>query len=58
MARRKRKARIRIRQSAKLVNKNDKTRVHKPDTTRYPRMNAQMPRTTGVVFKVKIKKKQ
>lgn len=58
MARRKRKARIRIKQSAKLVNKNDKTRVHKPDTTRYPRMNAQMPRTTGVVFKVKIKKKQ
>ena len=58
MARRKRKSRIRIRQSARLVSKTDKTMVHKPDTTRYPRMNAQMPRTTGVVFKVKIKKKQ
>lgn len=57
MTRRKRKARIRIKQSAKLVNKNDKTRVHKPDTTRYPRMAAQMPRSVAPTFKIKIRRK-
>lgn len=57
MARRRKKARIRIRQSAKLVNKNDKTRVHKPDTTRYPRMAAQMPRSLAPTFKIKIRRK-
>lgn len=57
MARRRRKARIRIRQSAKLVSKTDKTRVHKPDTTRYPRMNAQIPRSLAPTFKIKIRRK-
>lgn len=55
--RRKKRARIRLSQSAKLVNKNDKTRVQKPDTTRYPRMNAQMPRSLAPTFKIKIRRK-
>lgn len=49
---------IKFSQRARLVEKNDKTRVAKPDTTNYPRMRAQMPRTVAPVFKVKIRKKQ
>lgn len=51
-----RRVRIRIRQKA-LVQKKDKTRVSLPDTTSYPRMAAQMPRDNGVVFRVKLKRK-
>lgn len=57
MTRRKRKSRIRIRQSAKLVSKTDKTRVQKPDTTRYPRMKARPPADVGATFRIKIKRK-
>ena len=53
----KRKGKIKISSSARLVEKNDATRVAKADTSAYPLMQAQMPRSTGVVFKVKIKKK-
>lgn len=53
---RKRRGKIRIKQRA-LIQRKDKTNVARPDTTRYPRMAAQMPRTTGTVFKVKIKRK-
>lgn len=52
------KGKIKIRKSVRLVHKNDATRVEKPDTANYPRMQAQMPRTVGTVFKVKIRKKQ
>ena len=55
---RKRKGKIKISSSARIVEKNDATRVAKPDTANYPRMQAQMPRTVGTVFKVKIRKKQ
>ena len=55
---RKRKGKIRISTSARLVNKKDKTRVNRPDTTGgYPRMQTQMPRSNGMVLKVKVKRK-
>jgi len=55
----KRRGRIRIKESAQLVHKNDKTRVSK-DTiggSKVPRMETQMPRNAGATFKVKIRKK-
>jgi hypothetical protein len=56
---RKRKGKIKISTSARLVNKKDKTRVNRPDTTGggYPRMETQMPRSNGMVLKVKVKRK-
>lgn len=53
----KRRGKIKIKQRA-IIQKKDNTNVVRPDTTRYPRMSAQMPRTAGAVFKVKLKKKQ
>lgn len=52
----KRKAKIKIKQSAEIVHKNDATRVERQNIDTIPRMKAQMPRTNGVVLKVKIKK--
>lgn len=54
---RKRKGKIKISSSACIVEKNDVTRVSKPDTANYPRMQAQMPRSNGMVLKVKVKRK-
>lgn len=54
---RKRKGKIRISSSATLVAKNDKTRVAKNSAAQYPHMMAQMPRSNGMVFKVKVKHK-
>lgn len=54
---RRRKRRIKISSSARLVQKNDATKVAKRDTTNYPRMQAQMPRSNGMVLKVKVKRK-
>ena len=52
----KRKFRIRFKQRARIIEKNDATRVaHRVDTI--PKMNAQMPRTVAPVFRIKIKKK-
>lgn len=53
----KRKAKIKIKQSAKIVHRNDATRVERQNIDTIPRMKAQMPRTTGPVLKVKIKRK-
>ncbi len=50
------KRKIKFKQSAKLVHKNDATRVATRKDT-IPRMDAEMPRSMGPVFKVKIKKK-
>lgn len=55
---RKRKGKIKISSSARLVQKNDATKVARLDTTNHPRMQAQMPRTVAPVFKVKLRKKQ
>ena len=53
----KRKGKVKLTQRARIVEKNDATSVAKADTSAYPRMQAQMPRSTGIEFKVKIKKK-
>lgn len=52
----KRKGKIKFKQTARLVEKNDATRVARSDTIQ--RMRAQMPRTVAPVFKVKLRKKQ
>lgn len=58
MAKKKRRrGRIKIKTGAKLVHRNDATRVAKPDTTRYPRMQAQMPRDVAPTFKIRIRRK-
>ena len=53
----KRKGKIKFSSSARLVNKNDATRVSKPDTTKYPRMATQMPRSLAPTFKIKVRRK-
>lgn len=52
----KRKGKIKLTQRARIIEKNDATRVARQDT--FPRMQAQMPRTVAPVFKVKLRKKQ
>lgn len=55
-ARKRVKGKVKLTQRARIVEKNDATSVAKPDAANYPRMQAQMPRTVGTVFKVKIRK--
>ena len=56
-ARKRVKGKVKLTQRARIVEKNDATRVAKPDTENYPRMQAQMPRSNGMVLKVKVKLK-
>ena len=53
----KRKGKVKLTQRARIVEKNDATMVAKPYTANYPRMQAQMPRSNGMVLKVKVKRK-
>ena len=53
----KREGKIKISSSSRIVEKNDATRVGKPDTANYPRMQARLPADVGVTFRVKIKRK-
>ena len=53
----KRKGKIKFKQTARLVEKNDATSVERTDTTKYQRMSAQLPRSNGAVFKIKLKRK-
>lgn len=53
----KRNGKIKFKQTARLVEKNDATRAAITDTTKYPRMSAQLPRSNGAVFKIKLKRK-
>ena len=53
----KRKGKVKLTQRARIVEKNYDTMVAKPDTANYPRMQAQMPRSNGMVLKVKVKRK-
>ena len=53
----KRKGKIKFKQTAILVEKNDATSVARTYTTKYPRMSAQLPRSNGAVFKIKLKRK-
>ena len=57
MAKQKKRRKLKLRQSVKLVHKNDATRVEKADTVGMKRMQAQMPRTVAPVLKVRIRKK-
>ena len=58
MPKRKRKAKIKIRQTATLEQKKDKTRVARQDTTVKRRVPVQtfIP-DNGVTFKIKVRKK-
>ena len=56
-ARKRVKGKVKLTQRARIVEKNDATRVGKPDTANYPRMQSQMPRSNGMVLKVKVKRK-
>jgi hypothetical protein len=56
-ARKRVKGKVKLTQRARIVEKNDATRVARADTTSYPRMRAQVPRSNGAVFKIKLKKK-
>lgn len=53
----KRKRKIRIKQKAAIVRKDSIQRDSVRNDT-LPRMQAQMPRTTGAVLKVKMKRKK
>ena len=53
----KRNGKVKLTQRARIVEKNYATMVAKPDTANYPRMQAQMPRSNGMVLKVKVKRK-
>lgn len=55
--RNKRKGKIKIRKSVRLVHKNDATRVDKSNIDSLPTLPTQMPRTAAPVFKVKIRRK-
>lgn len=52
-----RKGKIKISSTAHLAHKNDNTRVARRDTTSYPQMTSQIPRSNGMVLKVKVKRK-
>lgn len=56
--RRKRKAKIKFRESASLVSKKDKTRVSRPDTAGMRRapVKSYIP-DNGTTFKIKLRKK-
>lgn len=53
----KRNGKIKISQRARIVEKNDATRVAKPDTAALPKMKARMPADVAPTFKIKIRKK-
>ena len=52
----KRKGKIKISSSARLVEKNDATRVARADTLKKAPVKTVLP-TNGITFKVKIRKK-
>ena len=52
----KRKGKIKISSSARLVEKNDATRVARDDTLKKAPVKTVLP-TNGITFKVKIRKK-
>ena len=53
---RKRKGKIKISSSARIVEKNDATRVTRRDTLKKAPVKTVLP-TNGITFKVKIRKK-
>lgn len=58
-SKKRRRRKIRIKQSTKLVAKKDATKVSRPDTSGMRRYSpTPLPHDNGAVFKVKIRKKQ
>lgn len=55
--RNKRKGKIKIRKSVRLVHKNDATRVDKSHVGSLPRMQARPPADVAPTFRIKIRKK-
>lgn len=54
----KKKGKIKLSSSARLVEKNDATRVAMRDTTNYPRIQARPPADVAPTFRIKIRKKR
>ena len=54
----KRKVKIKFKQTALLVEKNDDTRVVKSDTTSYRKVKVRPPADVAPTFKIKIRKKR
>ena len=52
----KRKGKIKISQTARLIEKNDATRVSRYNET-IPKMARRIPQDNGVTFKIKVKRK-
>lgn len=55
--RNKRKGKIKIRKSVRLVHKNDATRVDKSNVDSLPRIQGRPPADVAPTFRVKIRKK-
>lgn len=53
----KRRGKIKIRKSARLVHKNDATRVERDDTIGMKRVKARPPADLSPTFKIKVRKK-
>ena len=51
------KVKVRVKQSAKLIHRNDATRVEKQDTIKIKKAKAKVYPDNGPSFKVRIKKK-
>lgn len=56
-SRKKRKGKIKIRKSVRLVHKNDATRVSKHNVDSLPRIQGRPPADVAPTFRVKIRKK-
>lgn len=54
----KKRGRIKFKQSAKLIHKNDATRVDRSGIDTIPRMQARPPADVAPTFRVKIRKKR
>ena len=54
----KRKAKIKFKQTARIVEKNEATRVERTDTTSYRKVKVRPPADVAPTFKIKIRKKR
>jgi len=58
MVQKKKKLKIKFKESAKLVEKKDKTIVQRPDTVSYPKMPTKPVQGNAANFKIKIRRKK
>ena len=54
----KRKGKIKFKQTARIVEKNEATRVERTDTTSYRKVKVRPPADVAPTFKIKIRKKR